>query len=122
MYVRLDDDVDAANAVEGYHFVFVFAPVAHLGHVFSVGCVLLVAFCENDVFGEGGGQFEGFGGFLPRVVVETAFYVLLFAVDFFVAVEPYVWFVLVFSVLPPIQGLATYLGPEYRHHAPQSPQ
>jgi hypothetical protein len=27
-------------------------------------------FCEDYVFVEGGGEFETFGGFLPRVVVD----------------------------------------------------
>lgn len=39
------DDVYAADAVEGYFFVFVGAPVAHCGHVAAVRGVLFVT-CE----------------------------------------------------------------------------
>jgi hypothetical protein len=51
MHVCFDNDVDAADAVEGYFFVFVGIPVAHEGHVLAVGGKLLVSFCEDDVFG-----------------------------------------------------------------------
>jgi len=40
--VCFNDDVYAADAVEGYFFVFVGAPVAHCGHVLAVRGVLLV--------------------------------------------------------------------------------
>jgi hypothetical protein len=70
VHVGFDDDVDAADAVEGDFFVFVGSPVAHEGHVFAVGGELLVAFCEDDGFGKGGGEGETFGGFLPGVVVD----------------------------------------------------
>jgi hypothetical protein len=61
MHICFYDDVHAADAC---------APVAELGHVAPVGGVLLVAFCEDDVFGEGGGEVQAFGGFLPGVVVD----------------------------------------------------
>jgi hypothetical protein len=70
MHICFYDDVHAADAVEGHFVVFVCAPVAELGHVAPVGGVLLVAFCEDDVFGEGGGEVQAFGGFLPGVVVD----------------------------------------------------
>lgn len=70
MDVCFDDDVDAADAVEGNFFVLVGAPVAHLGHVAAVGGELLVAFCEDDVFPDGGSEFETLRRLLPRVVVN----------------------------------------------------
>jgi hypothetical protein len=106
MYVCFDDDVHAANAVERYLLVFVCAPVAELSHVASVGGVLLVAFCKDDVVRKGGSELEAFGGFLPGVVVDwgvlvgfrdggevgrgltAAFDVDHFAVFFLVSMEP----------------------------------
>jgi hypothetical protein len=70
MDIRFEDDVDAADAVERYHLVRVFVPVPHFGHVFAVRVVFFVAFGKDHVFGEGGGEFETFGGFLPGVVVD----------------------------------------------------
>jgi hypothetical protein len=38
--------------------------------VSAVGGVLLVAFGEDDVLVQGGGEVESFWGFLPGVVVD----------------------------------------------------
>jgi hypothetical protein len=43
MYIRLDKNVDTANTVKWYLFVLVCAPVAHFGHVYTLGLVLFVA-------------------------------------------------------------------------------
>ncbi len=43
MHVCFDDDIDAANSVEWYFLVGVESPVAHLGHVSSLGFVLFVS-------------------------------------------------------------------------------
>lgn len=43
MYIRLDDDVHTANAVERDLNIFVVSPVAHACHVFPTSGVLLVA-------------------------------------------------------------------------------
>lgn len=47
MHVCFDENVDAADAVEGYFRVFVVAPVAHAGHVDAFGFVLFVAWRER---------------------------------------------------------------------------
>lgn len=65
MDVCFDDDVDAADAVEGDFFVLVAAPVTHEGHVFAIGGELLVAFSEDDVLRQRCGEGKAFGGFLP---------------------------------------------------------
>ncbi len=70
MHVCFYEDIHAADAVEGHLFVLVGPPVAEEGHVPPVCGEFFVAFCEDDVFGEGGGEFEAFGGFLPGVVVD----------------------------------------------------
>lgn len=70
MHIRLDDDVDAANAIEGHFLVLVGARIAGEGHVFAVRGELLVAFCEDDGFGECGSEGETLRGFLPGVVVD----------------------------------------------------
>jgi hypothetical protein len=44
--IGFDDYIDAANAVEGYFNVFVFEAVTHCGHVFAVGFVFFVAWCQ----------------------------------------------------------------------------
>jgi hypothetical protein len=82
--IGLDDDADAANAVEIELDVLVLAAVAHPAHVLPAGVKLLVALSEDGILGELGGELEGLGGLDPRVVVEAALYVD--AVD--VAVEP----------------------------------
>lgn len=50
VHVGFDDDVDAADTVEGDFFVLIFAPVAHLTHVFALGLELLVtwAVCQSQ--------------------------------------------------------------------------
>lgn len=48
MDVGLDEDVDAANAVERDLDVLVIPPVAHTGHIDAIGLVFLVA-CERTV-------------------------------------------------------------------------
>ena len=48
VYVCLHDDADSSHAVERDLEVFVFAPVAHAGHVDAVGVVLLVA-CDCQI-------------------------------------------------------------------------
>jgi hypothetical protein len=70
MHIRLNEDIDAADAVERHLLVLVGVPVAHDGHVLAVRGELLVAFCEDDGFGERGGECEALGGFLPGVVVD----------------------------------------------------
>lgn len=47
------NDVDATDAVKGYFFVFVGAPVAHLGHVLAFRGVLFVAY-QDVLVGEKG--------------------------------------------------------------------
>jgi len=62
--VRFDDDVDAADAVEGYLLGLVGAPVAHARHVRAAGVVFLVAWAEKErlslVDFEGGGSNSRF--------------------------------------------------------------
>lgn len=41
--ISFDEDVDAANAVQGDLDVLVLAPVAHFGHVGAAGVVLFIA-------------------------------------------------------------------------------
>lgn len=41
--ICFDDDVDAADAVKGNFFVWIGVPVAHFGHVDTVGLVFFVA-------------------------------------------------------------------------------
>jgi hypothetical protein len=43
MDISLDKDVDATNAVELDLFVLVVPPIAHPGHIYSTGVILLVA-------------------------------------------------------------------------------
>ena len=74
MHIGFHDDVDATDAIERDFDVFVFPPVALEGHVVSQfeGFEVLVAFGKDEifVFFEGGNDLEGFGGFLPGVVVN----------------------------------------------------
>lgn len=51
MDVGFDEDVDAADAIEGHFDIFVAVAVAEDGHVFAFSGVLFVAFCKNGVFG-----------------------------------------------------------------------
>lgn len=47
MHIRLDENVHAADSVEGDLDVFVVAPVAHPGEVFAVGGVFVVAWVQE---------------------------------------------------------------------------
>lgn len=49
--ICFDDDVHAANAIEGDLLVLVAPPVAHEGHVFAIRWELLVSLGEDDGLG-----------------------------------------------------------------------
>jgi len=88
MHVGLDNDVDAADAVQLNLLVLVVPPVAHPGHVGPPGVELLVACVEvslasrgdsrcgertldeNNILVETRGELAGLVGLDPRVVVD----------------------------------------------------
>lgn len=52
MYVRLDENIDATDAVQLDLFVFVLPPIAELHQVRPASIVLFVALGENGIFRE----------------------------------------------------------------------
>merc|ERR1711964_534805 len=87
MNICFDEDVDTADAVQLDLLVLIIPPITHAGHVFSTRVVLLVAFSQDNVFIERGGQSSAFIGLDPRVVVEATFNIP----PVFVSMEPNVW-------------------------------
>jgi hypothetical protein len=59
--ICFDNDVHAADAIEGDLLVLVPPPVAHEGHVFAICWELLVAFGKDDSLRERGGEGKAFG-------------------------------------------------------------
>lgn len=75
--IRLDDDANAANAIKLHLFILVVAPVTQPTHVGAAGLVLLVAFCQNDILIETGGQLQSFVRLDPGIVVNCNYVSML---------------------------------------------